>query len=77
MSRTEYGPAVAGRAAISGRFLLGRIGAPDIPPVSGRDRAPEDLLDALDVVVVIFSGDSWAMAEPGRAGRFFAAFALR
>jgi hypothetical protein len=59
MSRTEYGPAVAGRAAISGRFLDGRIGAPDIPPVSGLDRVPEGLLGAaLEVVVVVLTGDS-------------------
>lgn len=29
---TEYGPAVAGRAAISGRLLVGLMGATDNPP---------------------------------------------
>ena len=29
---TEYGPAVAGRAATSGLLLPGRIGAPESPP---------------------------------------------
>lgn len=31
--RTEYGPAVAGRGAISGRFLVGRTGATESPPL--------------------------------------------
>lgn len=77
-SRTEYGPAVAGRAAISGLLRAGRIGAPDIPPVSGRARVPEGLLAALEVLeVVVFMGERLAIAEPGLAGRFFAAFAFR
>jgi hypothetical protein len=32
--RTEYGPAVAGRGAISGRLLPGLTGAPDKPAVA-------------------------------------------
>jgi hypothetical protein len=36
------------------------------------------LLAALEVLeVVVFMGERLAMAEPGLAGRFFAAFAFR
>lgn len=76
---TEYGPAVAGRGAISGLLLAGRIGATDMPPwdfaaLSGRVRVVEaaacedDIFD--DVLDTFRAGVTVAMAEPGREGRF-------
>lgn len=60
--RTEYGPAVAGRAAISGRLLVGRIGATESPPGaaarvdSGRcrvvPREEPDVVDEFETVLV-------------------------
>lgn len=82
----EYGPAVAGLAASSGRRFVGRMGATDIPPDftasvdSGRWRsliglegseAPEAPLEPF------LTGEKADMADPGRAGRFLVArFAL-
>ncbi len=79
--RTEYGPAVAGRAAISGRLLAGRMGATDMPPCdfiadSGRTRVPGCDEEAADVVGAVRIGDSVAIADPGLAGRFLVAKAF-
>jgi hypothetical protein len=79
--RTEYGPAVAGRAATSGLLLAGRTGAPVIPPArvdSGRVRTvvvvdvATEACDELDAVRV---GEKWDIAEPGRTGMFLVAMA--
>ena len=82
--RTEYGPAVAGRGAISGRFLVGLTGATESPPlVVGFWRVAVDgaavLAEALDepeTARVVRGGEKCAMADPGLTGRFFAARAF-
>lgn len=80
-SRTEYGPAVAGRAT-SARLLDGRMGATDMPPAltaidSGRalvgGLAAGAAVDCVDVFEAVRTGEIWAMADPGRAGRFLLA----
>ena len=81
-SRTEYGPAVAGRAATStaGRLLMGRMGATDMLPAltemedSGRVLVTPgrvDVADWLEELDAVRTGEMCAMAEPGRAGRLF------
>lgn len=76
---TEYGPAVAGRGAISGRGrnLVGLIGATESPLCetvvdSGRDLtgASEavELVEAVEDVETVRIGEKLDMAEPGRAG---------
>jgi hypothetical protein len=83
----EYGPAVAGLGANSGRLLAGLIGAADIPAcdfpnVSALDRVAETVAVLAEVVVTpdepdtVRTGDTAAMAEPGRGGKFFAVRAL-
>lgn len=86
--RIEYGPAVAGRAAISGRILAGRFGALVNPPEatarvdSGLVLTPAVVVglagavEAVDTVEVVRTGENWAMAEPGRAGKPFLALAI-
>jgi hypothetical protein len=70
---------------MSGRLFAGRIGRTDMPPDtavdSGRVRevpaAAVDVVavEALDVPDTLLAGEMCAMAEPGRAGRFFVAMA--
>jgi hypothetical protein len=81
----EYGPAVAGRGAISGRRLTGLIGATDIPPCdkfdgSARGRVAGavavDELDIVDEPDTDRTGDIEAIADPGRAGRVLLARAF-
>lgn len=82
--RTEYGPAVAGRGAISGRFLVGLTGAPESPPlVIGFWRVAVDgaavlaeAVEAPETARVVRGGEKWAMADPGLTGRFFVAKAF-
>ena len=82
--RTEYGPAVAGRGAISGRFLVGLTGATESPPlVVGFWRVEVDgaavLAEAVDEPETardIRGGEKCAMADPGLTGRFFVARAF-
>ena len=82
-SRIEYGPAVAGRAAISGLLRAGRIGATDIPldltemvPASGRTLLPVGFAAPLGFSSAgsdtLRTGETLAMAEPGLAGSFLA-----
>lgn len=82
--RTEYGPAVAGRAASSGR-LRGRIGATCNPleagacVASGRVRTAgvddADAPETVDEFDTVRCGEKCAMADPGRGGRFLPAMA--
>lgn len=87
----EYGPAVAGLGAISGRLLAGLIGAAempacDLPVVSALDRVDaaaavgaavaEDDIDTLEEPDTVRTGVTVAIAEPGRAGRVLVAIAL-
>lgn len=82
--RTEYGPAVAGRGAISGRFLVGRTGATESPPlVVGFCRVAVDGAAVLAAAVEepetardVRGGEKCAMADPGLTGRFFVAMAF-
>lgn len=79
---TEYGPAVAGLAVISGRGrnFVGRMGATDRPPWatavgSGRGLAgaTSDDVDVVDAVVedeTVRIGEKLDIADPGRAGKF-------
>jgi hypothetical protein len=71
----EYGPAVAGRGAISGRRLAGRIGATDIPPW-GSARVRVVVAGAVDAVTELRIGVILAIADPGRAGIFLEANAF-
>lgn len=73
----EYGPAVAGLGAISGRRLVGRMGATDIPPCarfvgSARERVAGavelDVLDAVEEPDTERIGVTVAIADPGRVG---------
>jgi hypothetical protein len=80
-SRTEYGPAVAGRVIVSGRLLVGLMGATDMPlaftdnvPASGRTLVPDGLdvvADGCDGSDTFRTGDMFAMAEPGLGGSLF------
>ena len=73
--RTEYGPAVAGLAAISGRLRVGRTGAPDTPEWA-RPRTVEVVeavvaADAVEVVEATLTGEKCDIADPGLCGRLF------
>lgn len=82
---TEYGPAVAGRGAISGLLLPGLTGAPEMPPAELR-RDDSGLVRTVEVVVAavggcdepetVTAGEKCAIAEPGRAGGGLVAMAL-
>jgi hypothetical protein len=86
--RTEYGPAVAGRAVSSGRGaernFVGRIGATERPPcatvvdsdrlaLTGTPSDGCDPLDTFDELEAVLMGENDDIAEPGRAGRFLVA----
>lgn len=76
--RTEYGPAVAGRGAICGRFFVGLTGATESPPlVVGFCRVAEDaaavfaeVLPEPETARVGRGGEKCAMADPGLTGSF-------
>jgi hypothetical protein len=77
----EYGPAVAGRGAISGRFRPGLMGAAEIPPwtlleLSALVRVVCGPVDEVVELDAFLTGDMAAIADPGRAGSVLAAKAL-
>lgn len=82
--RTEYGPAVAGLASSGlGRNFVGRMGATESPPcetvvvLSGRLRiggaSDVEVVEEMDEFETVRMGEKVDMADPGRAGKFFAA----
>jgi hypothetical protein len=84
---TEYGPAVAGLAGISGRRnFVGLMGATESPPcetvvdnsgrtLTGGASAAEDVLEDVEEFETFRIGENVDMTDPGLAGRFLFAIA--
>lgn len=85
--RTEYGPAVAGLAGMSGRRnFVGRMGATESPPcatvvddsgrtLTGGASAVNDVLEAIEELDTVRIGENVDIADPGLVGRFLFAMA--